>query len=136
MLQISKKVEYGLIAIRHMALQKNSCCTTTKEISEKYGISHNLLAKVMQALARNNLIVPRQGVNGGYILTKNAHDIKIADVINAIEQVSQIALMKCETITEENCAISSLCTIKNPLLKIQNTINEAFQRMTLQEILF
>ena len=135
MLQISKKVEYGLIAIRHMALQKGDCCTTAKEISDRYAIPFNLLAKVMQALARGGLIIPRQGVYGGYILTKNPIDIKISDVINAIEQIPQIALMQCETESEESCAIHSLCTIKSPLLKIQKTINNAFQQMSLQEIL-
>ncbi|MBM4166788.1 MAG: Rrf2 family transcriptional regulator [Ignavibacteria bacterium] len=135
MLQISKKVEYGLIAIRHMALQKNDCCTTTKEISERYAIPYNLLAKVMQVLARRGFIIPRQGVYGGYILTKNPSDIKISDVINAIEQVPQISLMQCEAEPIENCAVSSFCTIKSPLLKIQQTINNAFQQMSLQEIL-
>jgi len=136
MLQISKKVEYGLIAIRHMAIYQANCCTTTKEISDRYNIPHNLLAKVMQALARSGLIFPRQGVNGGYILTKNANDIKISEIINSIEQIPQIALMQCETESEESCAIHSLCTIKSPLLKIQQTINNAFKQMSLQEILY
>ena len=136
MLQISKKVEYGLIAILHMALQQNSSCTTTKEISDRYSIPYNLLAKVMQVLAKNGLIFPRQGVYGGYILTKNPLDIKISDVINAIENVPQISLMQCEAEPIENCAVSSYCTIKSPLLKIQQTINNAFQKMSLQEILY
>jgi Rrf2 family protein len=136
MLQISKKIEYGLIAIRHMALQTGDCCTTTKEISDRYAIPYNLLAKVMQVLARNGLIIPRQGVYGGYILTKNPSEIKISDVINAIEEIPQISLMQCEAEPVENCAVSSYCTIKNPLLRIQQTINNAFQRMTVKEILY
>jgi len=135
-LQISKKVEYGLIAIRHMALQTGGCCTTAKEISDRYQIPFTLLAKVMQSLSRSGLIIPRQGVYGGYILTKSPANIKISDVINAIERVPQVALMQCETETEDSCTISHHCTIKSPLLKIQQTINNAFQTMTLQEILY
>jgi Rrf2 family iron-sulfur cluster assembly transcriptional regulator len=119
-----------------MALQTGDCCTTTKEISDRYAIPYNLLAKVMQVLARNGLIIPRQGVYGGYILTKNPSEIKISDVINAIEEIPQISLMQCEAEPVENCAVSSYCTIKNPLLRIQQTINNAFQRMTVKEILY
>ena len=53
MVRLSKKAEYGLIAIRHIAAQRSSEVVTAKEISSLYGIPFELLAKVLQKLARS-----------------------------------------------------------------------------------
>ena len=71
MLRLSKKVEYGLIAIRHIATRCNGELMTAKEISDMYRIPYDLLAKVLQKLAKAGLIVSHQGVHGGYTLAKN-----------------------------------------------------------------
>lgn len=135
MLQISKKVEYGLIALRYIAMQPKTYCATTKEISTQYGIPFNILAKVMQQLARGKIILPRQGIYGGYFLIKKINEIFVSDVIKVIEKKNKISLMQCEGEKLESCIIASNCTIKNPLLKIQSTINDAFAKMTIKEIL-
>jgi len=66
MLRLSKKVEYGIIAIRHIAsLDGRGTVTTAKEISDTYDISYELLAKVLQRLTKKGLIVSYQGVRAG-----------------------------------------------------------------------
>jgi len=134
MFQLSKKVEYGLIAIRHMASGSGGQIFTAKEISDKYQISHDLLAKVMQKLAGKGYIASYQGVHGGYTLTKNPNDLKVSNLISAIEGKSSVALVQCETGNPEECAIRTRCTIKIPLVKIQNSINKMFDEMTIMEM--
>ena len=68
MVRLSKKVEYGLIAIRHIATKSFGEIVTAKEIADSYKIPYELLAKVLQKLTKSGLIISHQGVHGGYEL--------------------------------------------------------------------
>lgn len=134
MLHLSKKVEYGLIAIRHIASQPISDVITAKEMADKYLIPYELLAKILQKLTREGLIISYQGVRGGYVLGRRSDQIKLSDVIYAIEGRQNVSLINCEKENPESCNIYQTCTIKNPLSKIQNIINGVFDEMTIAEI--
>ena len=133
MIRLSKKVEYGLIAIRHIALGSNGDIVTAKEISDIYGIPYGLLAKVLQKLAKAGLILSHQGVHGGYRLVKNPSDVAVSRVISAIEGTIPM-IAQCMADGPESCGVFSTCTIKSPLQKVQANIEQAFDTMTLAEI--
>ena len=133
MVRLSKKVEYGLIAIRHIAAQRNEGVVTAKEIADRYGVPYDLLAKVLQKLARGGLIVSTQGVRGGYALAKNPNEISVSKIINAIEG-NPMAIAQCIAEGPESCDVFRVCTIKSPLSKVQANIEHAFDTMTLAQI--
>lgn len=132
MLKLSKKVEYALIAMRHIAAQSGKQ-STAKEIARAYKVSYELLAKVLQKLAKRGLVVSHQGVHGGYALAKGADQISISAVINAVEG-QMPALTQCIAESPASCSIYDNCTIKNPLGKIQGDIEQFFQSMKVSEI--
>lgn len=134
MFQLSKKIEYGLIAMRHMAMSRPGKIFTTKEIAGKYNISYELLAKVMQKFVKEKFISSYQGVHGGYVLARNPRELKVASIINAIEGRSNVTIIQCESESPNNCVIHDTCTIKDPLLKLQNTINKAFEGLSIMEM--
>jgi Rrf2 family protein len=134
MFQISKKVEYGLIAMRHMALSSNGHIITSKEIADLYQIPYELLAKVMQKLAKEKFISSHQGVNGGYTLSRHPGELKLSAIINAIEDQPSVSIIQCEAESPENCSIHTTCTIKNPLVKLQGNINKMFEEMSILEM--
>jgi len=134
MFQLSKKIEYALIAIRHMASGNRGQMYTTKEISDKYQMPYELLAKLMQKLAKHGTIVSYQGVNGGYILSRNPDVIKVSEIIFAIEGKPSVTIVQCETEKTEDCNIHSTCTIKNPLVKLQSNINKVIDELTVMEM--
>lgn len=133
MLKLSKKTEYGLIAIRHIAAAERGRVITAKEIADRYGIPYELLAKVMQKLAKRGLIVSHQGVYGGYTLAVGAGDLPISAIISAIEDQLP-AIAQCIAESPDSCSIYDNCTIKNPLGKIQLNIEQVFKTMKLSEI--
>jgi Rrf2 family protein len=134
MFQLSKKVEYGLIAIKHIASGTRGNIFTAKEIADKYQIPFELLAKVMQKLSKQGYITSYQGVNGGYTLSRNPEEIKVSEIINAIEGKTTVTIVQCEAETPEDCSIHSTCTIKNPLMKLQNNINKVLDELTVMEM--
>lgn len=134
MFQLSKKVEYGLIAIRHMAAGVPGQVHTAKEIADKYHISYELLAKVMQKLVRKGYISSQQGVHGGYALARNPAELKVSAIIQAIEGKTAVTIIQCEAGVPEDCNIHSTCTIKDPLVKLQLNINRMFDNLTIMEM--
>ncbi len=132
MLKLSKKVEYGLIAIRHIASMNNQI-STVKEISDRYNIPGDVLAKVMQKMTRGKLILSHQGAMGGYSLARSANDISVMDVIGIVEG-TQMGIAQCFAEAPENCSIFANCTIKNPLGKIQHNLVHVFASMKVSEI--
>lgn len=133
MLRLSKRVEYGLIALRHFAEINDRSVCTAKEISQTYNIPHELLAKVLQKLAQAHIIQSYKGVRGGYVLKHDPATIKISDVIHAIEHEKPM-LAECYADGPESCMIFDDCTIRRPLGKIQRNINNFFHTMTIAEI--
>ncbi|HLF13676.1 MAG TPA: Rrf2 family transcriptional regulator [Bacteroidota bacterium] len=134
MFQLSKRVEYALIAMRHMAVSGSGTIVTTKEIADRYNLPYDLLAKVMQTLARKAFISSYQGVHGGYIFRRDPRTVRVSDVINAIEGKPNVSIIQCESETPQNCIIHSTCTIKTPLVRLQSNINTLLNDMSIMEM--
>ena len=77
MLKITRKVEYALIALRHLQANKEGQLSSAKEIAETYGIPQELLAKILQRLAREDIIISVKGAAGGYKLVTDPNTINM-----------------------------------------------------------
>lgn len=133
MVRLSKRVEYGLIAIRDIASRSGGDLVTAKEISDRYGIPYDLLAKVLQRLSKAGLIASHQGVRGGYALAVDPQQVQVSTIIHAIEGTTPV-IAQCLSDGPSSCDVFSVCTIKSPLTKVQANIERAFRTMTLAEI--
>jgi Rrf2 family protein len=134
MLQLSKKVEYGLIALRHMAMKPMGQIFTAKELASEYGLPYELLAKVLQKLARGGVITSLQGVRGGYALAKRPNELPVSYIIRIIEEERPM-VAECYVDGPDSCYLFDDCTIRKPLGKIQRNLNVLFDKMTVQEII-
>ncbi|HTY39386.1 MAG TPA: Rrf2 family transcriptional regulator [Bacteroidota bacterium] len=134
MLQLSKKVEYALIALRHMAMKPLGHVVTTKELSKEYDLPYELLAKILQKLARAGVVRSLQGVKGGYALAARPEQLKVSAVIRIIEDTKPM-VAECYTDGPDSCYLFYNCTLRRPLGKLQRNLNVLFDRMTVQEII-
>ena len=82
MFKLSKKADYGLIAMKHLATHRQQSSSSASEIAEEYGISATLMAKVLQKLARQSLVIAKHGSSGGYQLARDPRQISALDVIS------------------------------------------------------
>jgi Rrf2 family protein len=124
MLMLSKKVEYALISLLHMAEARGGDLVTAKELSERYNIPADLLGKVLQALARSGIVEAVHGARGGYRLNRAIEAIRLGEVIET--QEGPIHLARCQE-NPDSCDQFHHCNIKEPVLQIheqlQNFIN-------------
>jgi Rrf2 family protein len=130
MFKLSKKTEYGILALQHMAAMDNGRVTTVKEMSENYKIPHSLLAKICQQLAKSEIISSIQGSRGGYALSRGATDISLADVMEAIE--GPIHIVDCN-LDHHTCGRDEDCTLKTGLNTIEAQMANFLNKITLQD---
>ena len=130
MLRLSKKADYALIAMKHLA-QKSERSASAREIAEQYGIPIELMAKVLQRLVRIGLLASTQGTRGGYTLGRPPAAISVADVIEAID--GPFTVTACST-EKNDCEQYSKCSIRDPLWQIRERIAAALGTVTIAEI--
>ncbi len=130
MLRLSKRVEYGLVALQQLA--RSGQVLTAREISDESGISFELLSKIMQDLKRDGVIYSHQGVRGGYSLMLAPQQISITRVVDALESDSSITECTSDT---ECCSRESVCTIKGPMHKLQEQVEQVLNSVTIAQLL-
>ena len=131
MLRLSKKADYGLIAMRHLALLPVTTASSAREIAEQYDIPVELLAKVLQRLSRQGLLVSHQGTRGGYHLARSAKAISVADVIQAID--GPVTVTACSE-DSPDCDQYEKCSVRDPLWRIKGRIVAALSACTIFEM--
>jgi Rrf2 family protein len=130
-LRLSKKADYALIAMKHLALRTDGPSSSAREIAEAYDIPVELLAKVLQRLVRRGLLVSQHGTRGGYALSRPAAQISVADVIQAVD--GPLAVTACST-DGEQCEQYSKCNVRDPLWRIKDRILSALATCSVFEI--
>lgn len=138
MLRLTKKADYGLMALKYLA--EHSTLTSTgnarnasaKDIAEAYHIPPQLLAKILQTLARAGLLVSHAGSTGGYSLARNANEITAFEVIRAID--GPLFITSCITI-HGACDLAGSCTIKEPLRKVNESIKDLLNGILISDLI-
>jgi Rrf2 family protein len=131
MLKLSKRADYGLIAVRHLAGQPSSVACSANEIARAYGIPAELLAKILQKLARNGLLISQHGTNGGYVLAKPPSQLTALEVIRAIE--GPLLITSCVTERRE-CGQMLKCTVREPLRHVNDALLKALGAVTISHL--
>jgi Rrf2 family protein len=132
MLRLGKKADYGLIALRHLAAQKPRAACSASEIARTYGMPAELVAKVLQRLAKIGLLASQHGTNGGYALARDPSKINAFEVIRALE--GPLFITSCVTGRSE-CRQMTSCTVREPLRKVNDAIGKALREVTVSSLI-
>jgi Rrf2 family protein len=140
MLRLTKKADYGLMALKYLAEQSGHAASegdepaqarSAKDIAEAYHIPPPLLAKILQTLTRAGLLVSHAGTNGGYALARRPKDISAFEVIRAID--GPLFITSCITI-HGTCDLAGHCTIKEPLRKVNDSIKDLLSGIRISDL--
>jgi len=132
MLRLSKKADYALIAMKHLALRGETGSSSAREIAELYAIPIELMAKVLQRLVRRGLLASHQGTRGGYQLARIPAGISVADVIQAID--GPVTVTACSTDDDGQCEQYAKCNVRDPLWKVKQRILSALGECTIADL--
>lgn len=131
MLKLTKKADYALMAMKHLAEHTSDGSLSAKDVSAAYGIPPEALAKILQRLAKDGLLQSQHGTNGGYTLARPAHTISAYEVIRAID--GPLFITSCITVRGE-CDQSDRCNIREPLRKVNDSIEAVLKRIKISHM--
>ena len=131
MLKLTKKADYALMAMKHLAERASERSLSAKDVADAYGIPPEALAKILQKLAKAGLLQSQHGTNGGYTLARDPAKITAFEVIRAID--GPLFITSCVTVRGE-CDQTDRCNIREPLRRVSHSIEEVLRRITILEM--
>jgi Rrf2 family protein len=135
MFSFTKRADYALLALCYLTAAGDAGSgrlVNTKEIAEHYNIPIELLAKILQALTRHQLVQSFPGPTGGYRMVKDPADISVAMVVKLID--GQVRIVHCSNGNDVGCEQFDRCTIRNPLATIEERMYDLLAEMSIREI--
>ena len=131
MLRLTKKADYGLMALKYLAEHPNETSLSARDIAEAYHIPPQLLAKILQRLAKVGILRSHAGMSGGYSLEKNPRQISAFEVIHAID--GPLFITSCGT-SHNSCDLTDSCTIREPLARVNDSISVLLKSISIADL--
>lgn len=130
--RLNRKVEYALMALKHMSSKYAGQLTSVKEICAAVNIPFDATSRVMQQMAHHNLLKVEHGSKGGYMLLKDPAKISLLEIIEIID--GPIEVVRCSQ-TESDCEFRPTCNVTSPLQSLNSRLANFYQKISLAELL-
>jgi FeS assembly SUF system regulator len=131
MFRLNRLTDYAVVVMAQMSLRGDTV-RTAPQISQETGVPLPTVAKLLNALARENLVASHRGAAGGYALSKPAEEITVAEIIQALE--GPIALTACVDGSVGSCESETLCPMRGNWDKVNKAIRHALSGVTLADM--
>lgn len=132
MLQITKRGDYGVLAVYHIAQWSREIFMAIDEIVAQSHIPRPYLSKILQDLCRGGILKSRRGFGGGFMLARSPQNIALRDILNAVE--GQYALVSC-TGEPARCDRSPYCLSAPFWSEIQNVLDDLLASITIADLI-
>ncbi len=133
MLKLTKRTEYGLIALIHLA-EREGEVVSAREIGETYPVPRRLLAEVLKDLQHSELVTSTRGAHGVYPRAQRAEDISLGRVVDLLEGAP--TLTDCQTDDDSpRCDVHDNCPIRNPLDRIKQGLWNLMEQTSLRSLM-
>ena len=129
---LTKKSEYALLSL--ISIAKSEDPKNVDVLSKELNISKSFLAKIMQNLAKHDLVVSHRGVNGGFALKKTWDEITILEITTVAEERIPSVFECSPSITSCPSDIGNACSVWPLLNNLQGRINLFLEELTLKDI--
>ena len=132
-MKLTNKGRYAVMAMADLASNTNNGPISLKEISIRQNISLAYLEQIFIKLKDNKLVKSSRGAKGGYVLEKPASEIKLSNIIFAVNE--EIKTLNCNKNSKRGCNHkSSKCITHNLWDQLDQHINGFFEKVKLQDL--
>jgi Rrf2 family transcriptional regulator, cysteine metabolism repressor len=132
LIRISKKVDYSIIILSHLALHQGAP-VSAREIARQYGISYALVANLLKTLAGAGWIVSVRGMKGGYAIRRQAAEVNLDELIEVIEGPYRFADCAGGGLTP-SCVTAQNCPACDVIRRVHDEIRQTFRRVTIADL--
>lgn len=131
-MKITRAGDYALRALSYMARNDISKTYMRSELSEICNIPDSFLGKILQSLAKSDILISERGKKGGFKLNRPTEEITIYDIISSIE--GDVIVNEC-LLNNDFCKSTTECKIHSVLGKIRNNLIQDMKKSTLKDII-
>ena len=132
-MKLTSKGRYAVMAMADLALFKDNGPISLSDISLRQNISLPYLEQIFIKLKDNNLVKSTRGAKGGYVLEKPANDIKISNIISAVDE--EVKMLNCKKESKKGCNNKTTkCITHNLWDQLDQHINNFFEKVKLQDL--
>ncbi len=131
MLRVNKKIEYGVIALLHLA-DREDRVASVREMAAHCSVPETLLSKIMQSMKNEGIVAAVYGNQGGYRLIKGLGEINLLQLTRVLDGPIQVA--ECLEPGNETCPVKSACSIVAPMHVLNQKIIDLFQATSLESL--
>ena len=133
-MKLTSKGRYAVMALADLAKFNSQNPVSLRDISLRQGISLDYLEQIFSKLKKNNIVKSVRGTNGGYILTKNPDQIKLANIFHAVDE--KVKQVQCKKESKKGCNGKSTKCITHYLWdELEIYINDFFDKKNLGDLL-
>jgi Rrf2 family protein len=130
-MQLTREGDYGIRSVLYLARQPYKKISFVTEISEEYKIPRSFLAKILQKLVKAKIVRSYRGVKGGFSLARQAKDIAVLDVLEAIE--GRLTMNICLA-DKKKCDFSRNCPIHGVWANVQTKVTEVLKKSNFEDL--
>jgi len=130
MLKISKLADYATVIMQWLSTHDDDRFSAAM-VSERIGIAVPTVSKVLKLLSDAGLVVATRGAQGGYVLSRPARAVSIAEIITAID--GQLAMTEC-SVENHACRRDQCCDMRSNWRYINNVVFDVLSRLTLHDM--
>jgi len=135
-MRLTTKSEYGILCLLNLAKTPNSDPVSLGKISTQEGIQKDYVEKIMLALQRSGIVKALRGLRGGFVLTRVPEEIRMLDVIVALEGKTFESFCDSGARGKNPCQYSGVnCGVRPLWARIRAAVDKVLEEVTLKDLL-
>ena len=133
-MKLTSKGRYAVMALADLAKFDSANPISLRDISLRQGISLDFLEQIFSKLKKKNIVKSIRGSNGGYILSKQPAEIKLANILSAVDE--EVKTVQCKKESKKGCNNKSTkCITHNLWDELEIHINHFFEQKNLKDLI-
>ena len=132
-MKLSSKGRYAVMALADLARFNKINPVSLRDISLRQGISLDYLEQIFSKLRKNEIVQSVRGTQGGYVLNKKAREIKLTNILDAVDE--KVKTLQCKKELKKGCnGKATKCLTHNLWDELENHINNFFNEKSLEDL--
>lgn len=133
MLKINRKIEYALIALKHMSHKSPGQLTSAKELCDIYHTPFDPMSRVLQIMSQHEILRAEQGAHGGYQILKDLSRVSVGQLSDMI--IGPIQIANCFHGDYSHCTMTHSCSVIGPMLNLNEQISQLFHNLKIVDLI-
>ena len=135
MLTLTKKTEYALIAVCHLA-HVGQRVVSARDMARAYGVRLPLLMNILKVLNQRGILRSVRGARGGYALAIGPKGITLSKLIEAVEGPPRLVKCALPQPTDRPCELAGTCPVSPPMTKVHRLFGSFLKSVTVADLAF